>query len=281
MRDGRQSSMTFSYYPGCTLKTTAKALERAALLAMKKLDVDFEELRLWQCCGAAYPMAQDEIASKLSAIRALAMARERGGELVTLCAACFNVLKQANHEIAINEDFSFKANSYLALEEPYRGEARVLHCLEVLRDRVGFEAVAARLASPLSGLKIAAYYGCLLLRPSAIMRLDDAENPTIMEGLIAALGAEPIVYPMRNECCGAYTIMEEKSIAQKRAKAIVDCAAAAGASCIITACPLCLYNLKAGGGGLPIFYFAEALAAALDVAEFGESVVLAGAANAS
>ena len=273
--------MTFSYYPGCTLKTTAKALEKSALLALKKLDVAFEELRDWQCCGAAYPMAQDEIATKLSAIRALAMARERGQELVTLCAACFNVLKQANYEAATNADFAAKANRYLALNEPYRGEARVLHCLEALRDRVGFDAVAAKVATPLSGQKIAAYYGCLLLRPFSIMQLDDAENPAIMEGLIAALGAEPIFYPMRNECCGAYTIIEEKAYAQKRASAIVASAAAAGASCMVTACPLCLHNLKTGGAGFPVFYFTEILAAALGVAEFSESVVLTGAANAS
>ena len=271
--------MTFSYYPGCTLKTTAKALEKCALLALKKLDVDFEELRDWQCCGAAYPMAQDEIASKLSAIRALAQAKERGQELVTLCAACFNVLKQANYEIAINEDFSFKTNSYLALDEPYRGEAHVLHCLEVLRDRIGFEAVSDKVVLPLSGMKIAAYYGCLLLRPSAIMQLDDAENPTIMEGLIASLGAEPVVYPMRNECCGAYTIMEEKSLAQKRASAIIASAAAAGASCIITACPLCMHNLKLSARTFPVLYFTQVLAAALGVEGYGEDIILAEAAN--
>ena len=271
--------MTFSYYPGCTLKTTAKALEEAALAALKKLDVDLEELRDWQCCGAVYPMAQDEIASKLSAVRALAMARERGQELVTLCAACFNVLKQANYEAATNADFAAAANSYLALDVPYRGEARVLHCIEVLRDRVGFDAVAAKVASPLSGQKIAAYYGCLLLRPFSIMRLDDTENPTIMEELIAALGAEPVFYPMRNECCGAYTIMEEKAYAQKRASAIVASAAAAGASCMVTACPLCMHNLKTGGAGFPVFYFTQVLAAALGVEEFSEGVVLAGAAN--
>ena len=95
-------------------------------------------------------------------------------------------------------DTQLRANNYLGLSEPYRGETRVLHFLEALRDRVGFDEVKKKVVKPLTGRKIGAYYGCLLLRPSAVMAFDDPENPTILEDFIRALGAEPVVYPDRN-----------------------------------------------------------------------------------
>ena len=113
--------MTYSYYPGCTLKTKAKELDKWARRSAQALGVELEELENWQCCGGVYATARDEIATKLSAVRSLAAARDKGGELVTLCSACHNVLKQVNEEIKTNEDLSFRANNYIQLEEPYTG----------------------------------------------------------------------------------------------------------------------------------------------------------------
>ena len=98
----------------------------------------------------------------------------------------------------------------MQLDEPYEGETTVLHYLEVLRDRVGFDKLKEKVVNPLTGKKIGAYYGCLLLRPGKIMAFDDPENPTIMEDFIRALGAEPVIYPYRNECCGGYISLKEK-----------------------------------------------------------------------
>ncbi len=270
IRHVRNTTMTFSYYPGCTLKNKAKDLDLCARSAAEALGFSLEELPEWQCCGAVYPMATDEIAPRLSAVRALMAAGEEGRELVTLCSACHHVIKRVNCDMAADEALRTKVASYLQCE-PYAGETHVLHYLEVLRDRVGFDVLRSKVVNPLKGRKIAAYYGCLLLRPSGQMGFDNPENPTILEDFIRAIGADPIVYPERNECCGGYQTLENKEQAQKRSRSVLECAAAFGAEEVITACPLCLYNLtKNGGGTLPVTYFTVLLAEALGLRDAGE-----------
>ena len=124
--------MKISYYPGCTLRTKAKDLDDTARLCAKALGVEMEEVENWQCCGAVYKMGTDEIATKLSAVRALDYAKHNGGKLLTLCSACHNVIKRANEDMKNNEDICFRANNYLKLAEPYKGETQVLHYLELL-----------------------------------------------------------------------------------------------------------------------------------------------------
>jgi heterodisulfide reductase subunit B len=258
--------MKFSYFPGCTLKTKGKDLDIYARKSAEALGFELCELADWQCCGAVYPMAKDEIATKLSSVRALVSARENGEDLVTLCSACHNVIKQVNHDMKTDEDIALRVNNYMALETPYNGETNVLHFLEVLRDRVGFDKVKAAVKNPLTGRKIAAYYGCLLLRPGKVMQFDDPENPTILEDFIRAIGAEPVIWGMRNECCGGYVAAEDRAQAQKRSTTVMEDAKQNGADTVITACPLCLYNLaKNGGDALPVVYFTELLAEALGV----------------
>ncbi|MBQ8825209.1 MAG: CoB--CoM heterodisulfide reductase iron-sulfur subunit B family protein [Ruminococcus sp.] len=256
--------MTFSYFPGCTLKTKAKELDRYARISAEALGFSLEELPDWQCCGGVYPMAKNEIATKLSSIRALASAKEKGQPLVTLCSACHNVIKQVNHDMQTDSNIVMKANNYMKLEEPYNGETEVLHYLEVLRDKIGFDNVAKAVKNPLKGKKIAAYYGCLLLRPGKVMQMDNPENPKILEDFIKAIGATPVLYPYRNECCGGYMTMEEKSVAENRSSLVMNSASEYGADMVITACPLCLYNLtKNSGSDVPVVYFTELLAEAL------------------
>lgn len=256
--------MEFSYFPGCTLKTKGKELDISARACAQALGFTLEEIENWQCCGAVYPQATDEIATRLSSVRALVDARDKGRELVTLCSACHHVIKRVNGDLANREDIRSKVNAYLKLDTPYEGETSVLHYLEVLRDRVGFDNLAVAVKNPLTGKKIGAYYGCMLLRPGKEMQMDDPENPTILEDFIRALGADPVYYAQRNECCGGYQTLENKSQAQKRATAVVDNAAACGAEMLITACPLCMYNLTQNAeNALPVKYFTELLAQAL------------------
>ena len=258
--------MKFKYFPGCTLKTKGKDLDRYARASAEALGFTLEELTDWQCCGAVYPLAKDEIATKLSSVRALVATRDEGAELVTLCSACHNVIKQVNNDMKTDANIALRVNNYLGLDVPYAGEANVLHFLEVLRDRVGFDNLRAAVKNPLTGRKIAAYYGCLLLRPSKVMRMDDPENPTILEDFIRAIGAEPVVWARRNECCGGYIAIENRDEAASRSGSVMANAAAKGADTVITACPLCLYNLtKNGGSELPVVYFTELLAEALGV----------------
>ena len=260
--------MKFQYFPGCTLKTKGVRLDMCAQKAAKALGFTLEEVENWQCCGAVYPMARDEIATRLSSVRALNAAKEKGEPLVTLCSACHHVIKRVNGDMQRDADIRTKVNNYLNLDTPYTGETEVLHYLEVLRDKIGWEKVQAAVTKPLTGKKIGAYYGCLLLRPSREMGFDDPENPTILEDFIRAIGAEPVYYALRNECCGGYTTIENKTYAQKQAQKIIDNAKTAGAELLITACPLCLYNLsKNTDGSVPVRYFTELLAQALGVEE--------------
>ena len=257
--------MKVSYFPGCTLKNRAKALDRTARETAAALGIEFEEIPAWQCCGGAYTSAKDEIATKLAAVRALAAGREIGdGRVAAVCSACYNVLKQTNHEFAVNPDFDFKVNNYLKGEPAYHGEGGVVHYLELLRDEVGFDELKKRVKRPLTGKKIAAYYGCLLLRPSSVLAFDDPENPTVMEDFIRALGAEAVLYPMRNECCGGYLTLSDRETAKQRSNAVKESAREMGADFMITACPLCLYNLtKNTDEPIPVRYFTEVLADAL------------------
>lgn len=259
---------TFTYYPGCTLRNKAKDLDEYARASAKALGIGLEEPAEWQCCGGAYTTAKDEIATKLSAVRALNSAKEAGRPLVTVCSACHNVIKQTNYDISRDEEMAMKVNRYMQLETPYNGETTVYHYLELLRDVVGFDKLKEKVVNPLKGKKIAAYYGCLLLRPAKALAMDDPENPTIIEDFIRAIGATPVIYAQRNECCGGYITLEDKSQAAKRSARIMDCAQDMGADMIITACPLCMYNLRKNSGSeLPVYYFTELLAEALGVKE--------------
>lgn len=256
--------MIYSYYPGCTLKTKAKDLDIYGRKAAEKLGVTLEELPEWQCCGGVYPLASDEVATKLSSVRALLSARDQKQPLLTMCSACHHVIKRVNYDMKNKPDFSSKVNNYLGLFEEYHGETRVVHYLEMLRDDIGFDKLREKVVNPLKGRKIAAYYGCLLLRPGKEMAFDNPENPTIIEDFIKAIGAEPVKYPFRNECCGGYMTMTDKPLAGKMATMVVDSAKHKGAECIITACPLCLYNLKQSSEDkIPVYYFTELLAEAL------------------
>lgn len=262
--------MKVSYFPGCTLRNKAKDLDKYARASALALGIELEELENWQCCGGVFTSANDEIATKLPSVRALITARDKNQPLVTVCSACHNVIKQTNHQIKTDADFTMKVNNYLAQDATptaYNGETQVIHYLEMLRDVVGFDKIKASVKNPLTGRKLAAYYGCLLLRPNKTMQFDDPENPTIIEDFIRALGAEPVVYPARNECCGGYVALEDAEAAKKRSNAVSDSAANHGADAIITACPLCRYNLIKNGSTLPVIYFTELLAEALGVKE--------------
>ena len=179
--------MKYSYYPGCTLKNKARDLDAYARASAKALGFELEEIEDWQCCGGVYPLGSDEIATKLASIRALQAAKEKGQELITVCSACHHVLKRVNDDMKHVEDIQTRANNYLKLEEPYKGETNVLHYLEVLRDRVGFNAIKEKVTHPLTGKKVGAYYGCLLLRPGKVLEFDNPENPKIMEDFIRAI----------------------------------------------------------------------------------------------
>lgn len=263
--------MQFSYYPGCTLRTKAKELDLYGRASAEALGFTLKEIPDWQCCGGTYPLVKDEIATKLSSVRALASARDAGENLVTLCSACHNVIKQVNNDLRTDDTIASRVNNYLKLDTPYTGETDVVHYLEVLRDTVGFDEIAKKVVKPFTGKKIGGYYGCLLLRPGKVMNMDNPENPKILEDFIRAIGGTPVIYGMRNECCGGYVTIGDKAMAGRKSRAVLDNAKEGGADLLVTACPLCLYNLNKNktGTNVSVFYFTELLAEALGVKEGG------------
>ncbi len=257
--------MKVSYFPGCTLKNKAKDLDLYAYKSAEALGVTLEEIENWQCCGGVFTTSCDEIATKLSSVRALKEAYIKEQPLVTVCSACHNVIKQTNYALKNDKEFCNKVNNYMSADGGYYGEAEIYHYLEMLRDLVGFDKLKEKVVNPLSGKKIAAYYGCLLLRPGSVMKMDDPENPSIMEDFIRALGAEPVIYSKRNECCGGYVTVESPELAKKSSNSVIENAKIQGAEMLITACPLCKYNLIKNGADIPVIYFTELLAEALGV----------------
>jgi heterodisulfide reductase subunit B len=258
-------------FTGYRYYNASRLADCCRIVALKELGFTLEEIPDWQCCGGVYPLGTDEIATKLSSVRALADAKANGRELVTLCSACHHVIKRVNDDMKHVSDIRTRANNYLKLDEPYAGETNVLHFLEVLRDRVGFDELKKKVTNPLTGRKIGAYYGCLLLRPGKIMAFDDPENPVILEDFIRAIGAEPVIYPYRNECCGGYLSVQEPEKAARLSGSIGKSAAGFEAEMLITACPRCMYNLKKSQSELPVVYCTELLAGALGVKEDGEN----------
>lgn len=261
--------MKYSYYPGCTLKTKAQELEKFALDSASELGIELTEQKNWQCCGAVYPMGEDEIATKLSSVRSLAAAQDRNEKLVTLCSACHHVIKRVNKDMKEKIEVRNKVNNYLQLENKYTGDGEVIHFLEMLRDDFGFEKLSEKVKKSLNGRKIGAYYGCLLLRPEKDMKFDDSENPVIIEKFIQALGGSAVKYPYRTECCGGYLVTENRSISEEMTTNIIKSAVTNEIQEIVTACPLCKYNLEnsheAKANNISVVYFTELLAEALNV----------------
>jgi len=263
--------MNYPYFPGCTLYTKGKSFDDAGKAAGEKLGFSLDELETWTCCGATFPLAEDNDIALASPTRVLAKGRAAGDTLVTLCAVCHNVLKRTNHVMQTNEERRAKVTDFI--EETYAGDLNVLHYLEVLRDQIGFETLAEKVTKPLQGLKVAPYYGCLLLRPTAVMQMDDPDNPSIFEALLKALGAEPVDYPMKAECCGAFQVVHSDAMATRCSQEIIASARARGAQLLVTACPLCQFNLEdrqaemakteQGFKGLPVLYFTQLLDLAL------------------
>jgi heterodisulfide reductase subunit B len=274
---GEQSKIP--YFPGCTLSTKAQGFDVAGRAAAKALGFELTELSEWNCCGATFPLAIDNELALVGPTRILLQAQQEGARLATLCSICYNVLKRTAGFLRENEEKRERIN--LFVEEEYRGEVRVLHFLEILRDELGFEAVGEHVEKPLEGLQVAPYYGCLLLRPQGEIGLDDPDEPTILRDLLASLGCEVIDFPYKTECCGSYLTVSAAGAAEELAYAILRSAQQEGAEMVVTSCPLCQFNLDyrqtemnrkhPDFTPLPILYFTQLLGIALglDSTDYG------------
>jgi len=255
------------------LKTKARNLEEPGIASLEVLGFKLEEIPRWNCCGAVYSLAEDDLIHQVAPIRNLIRVKEQGKDkLATLCAFCFNTLKRANLLVRENAEKRNTLNSFMDEEIDYGGEVKVVHFLEVLRDEIGWEVLAQKVKLPLRELKVAPYYGCTLLRPREIA-IDSVENPTILREFLEALGASPIDFPESTRCCGSYQIISNPDDISEYARDILNSALSHGAEALVLTCPLCDYNLGQGQKKLikkhnefkemPLFYFTQLLALAL------------------
>ncbi len=271
--------MKIPYFPGCTLNTTAKGFDISLRTSARVLGVDLVELPEWNCCGATFPLLTDNLLDLAGPARVLVAAREAGERLAVACTTCYNVLRRTNLAISADEDKREKLDFFIEAE--YRGDLQVLDVLQILRDEVGFDEIARIVKRPLTGLRAAAYYGCMVLRPTAEVAYDDPENPRTLDDLLIALGAETVDYPHKGECCGSYLAVISVGATAEMSYTILSSAQKNGAQLIVTNCPLCQFNLDrqqvgiarrhAGYQPIPVFYFSQLLGVALglDTSDFG------------
>jgi len=285
--------MKIPYFPGCTLKTAAKHFETSALAVAKVLAINLIELERWNCCGTVASLTSDDVMHHLAPIRNLVRVEamnEGGGmgenpRLIALCSMCFHVLKRSHLRVMENGEELEKINNFMYLEKDYKGTVEVIHFLELLRE-TGFENIKDKVRRPLTGLKVAPYYGCLSLRPKEI-GIDDPEDPTIQSDLLRALGAEAIDNPLKTRCCGSYQTVRDKYAIADLTYDILTRARKEGADCVITSCPLCMFNLEnrqkevmekwPGFESMPVLYFTQFMALAFGLDEaicgFDQNVV--------
>jgi heterodisulfide reductase subunit B len=265
------SLMKIPYFPGCTLNTTAKGFDNSLRASAQVLGVELAELPEWNCCGATFPLLTDNVLDLSGPARVLVAARDVGERLAVACTTCYNVLRRTNLAIRADEDKREKLNFFIEAE--YEGDLKVLDVLQILRDEVGFEKIAQMVKKSLAGLKAAAYYGCMVLRPAAEVAYDDPENPRALDELLIALGADAVDYPHKGECCGAYLAVKSSEATAEMTYTILSSAQKNGAQLMVTNCPLCQFNLDkqqvemgrrhAGYEPIPVFYFAQLLGVAL------------------
>jgi len=265
--------MKLLYYPGCTLKTSAKNLEKSAFAIMEKLGYEMVEMEDWTCCGVVASLTDDDLMHHLAPMRNLIHAEDEGEEtIITLCDMCCNTLKQTNLRVKEKPDDLETLNLFMDQESDYKGTIKIMHFLEFLRDEVGFKVLKKMVKNPLKGMKIMPYYGCMMLRPREVA-IDDAEEPAIMENLLRDLGAEVVDNPFKIECCGSYHTIEEKKLVSNRAHKITNYAIDRGSDAIMLSCPLCRFNLDVRGKEaekiynnykqLPVYYYTQLIAVAL------------------
>jgi len=233
----------YAYYPGCSAEATASPLGISVPAVAKALDIDLAELEDWNCCGSTPFHSVNKLEAAAMAARNLAIAEKTGLDLVTPCSNCYVVLASVNEHLKELPSFREKVDEALAAGNlEYGGGVKVRHLAEVLYTDITPEGIASKVTKPLKGLKVAAYYGCQLVRPNGF---DDPESPHSLDDLVTNLGAEAVPWEMKAHCCGSSLIMPEPDVALELINKILRNAQEHGAQCLITPCPLCQINLDA------------------------------------
>lgn len=266
--------MKLALYPGCSLESSSKEYLDSTLAVAKALGMELEEIPDWICCGSTPAHMADELLSISLPAYNLRQAKQVGAEEVTVaCASCYSRLRAANNAVTTDPEKREKVGKVLG--EDYSGDVRVSHLLEPIGEIIKQPDFEGKLKQKLSGLKVASYYGCLLVRPPGITGFDDPEDPQSMDKVVEAVGAEPVDWRFKVECCGAALAFARPEIVEKLSGQILQDAKDSGADIVLVACPLCHSNLdlrqcdieKFLGADLeiPVLYFTQLLGIALGI----------------
>jgi len=233
--------MKYAYYPGCSAHSTARDMHESAVAVAGALGIDLIEPAGWTCCGATAAHQTDRVLAASLPAATLVKVQDMGLDMVANCAACYNRMKVANHEVSTDPAMRKKVSE--AVGRDYDGSVKVRHIVEVLLEDVGLDNIKSALKRSLKGLQVACYYGCLLVRPHDVTNFDDPENPTSLDRLVTAMGGAGLDWPHKVECCGGGLSMSRTDVVVSLTDSIVGMAKAAGAQCIAVSCPMCQINL--------------------------------------
>lgn len=240
--------MKYSYYPGCSQERNALSYHISSMAVTKPLGVELEELDDWNCCGATEYFSLNALPAYAMVSRNLALAAPRNGgvtELVAPCSLCYINLSKTDHYMAQSKELNNQVNESLAAGglsyEP--GSVKPRHLLDVLVNDVGYDAIAAKVTKPLSGLRVAPYYGCLIVRPMYENAFDNPEYPVTLDNIMKAVGSEVVDFPAKAHCCGGHMTQISDHVAFDLIHRLLKSAVDSGADVIATVCPMCQLNL--------------------------------------
>lgn len=266
--------MKVSYYPGCSQEGSALDYGKSTAALCAALGIELKEIEGWNCCGSTPAHSVDSSLSAAFCARNLDLAKKEGYDLVaTPCPSCLSNLRMALYRM---KDDAFRERVNELLDEPVAEELPdATSIMQVIARAHDLDSIASLVKKPLKGLKVAPYYGCLMSRPAKIMDFGDPENPTLMESLLSACGAEIIDFPLKTVCCGASYGIPKRPLAAENSGKILKLATDMGADCISVACPLCQMNLdlrqnqaaKAMDArfDMPILYFTQLMGLSLGI----------------
>lgn len=263
--------MIYGYYPGCSLLSSAKEYDRSLRLTFARLGIELVELEDWNCCGAVHGEGKGVIALPA---RNLALAEAQGlAAIIAPCSGCYRNLRRASQEVERDKAVRQMVNDSLVEGLQLKGNVRVLHPLYVLQREYGFERIKAQVVRRLTGMRVAAYYGCMLTRPKD--EFDSTERPTGLDDFLTSVGAEPVEFPFRAKCCGGALAISHSGVTAGLTGKVLNSAKSAGADAVTLACPMChtaldLYQGKAERAvgnnlDLPVMYFTQLLGLALGI----------------
>jgi heterodisulfide reductase subunit B len=267
--------MKYLYYPGCSAKSSGRSYEESLLSVFKKLNVPLEEIEDWNCCGATNYMAINEGSAISLIARNFALAEKQGGaDIVAPCAACFMGLLKTKNYLDTDEKIKAKVHDDLSKAGmAFSNKVNVRHPLDVLTNDIGLKTLETAVSAPLKGLKVACYYGCQLIRPFATF--DDQRDPQTMENIVKALGGTPVDWPIKTRCCSGSMTSTISEIGLRMNFLLLKEAKDRGADVIITACPLCQFNLECFQGKIsnkydenvkmPVMYFTQLMGIAMGI----------------